>query len=40
MQIPETKRLIPKGFELGTGAPKETIVQNHLDIALLNVFYI
>ena len=43
MKTPETKRVIPKGFELGTiesGAPNENIVQSHLDIALLNVFYI
>ena len=34
MKIPKTKRVIPKGFELGTiesGAPNENIVQNHLD---------
>ena len=43
MKIPETKRVIPKGFELGTiesGAPNENITQNHLDLALLNVLYI
>ena len=43
MKIPETKRVIPKGFELGTiepGAPNENIIQNHLDLALFNVFYI
>ena len=43
MKILETKRVISKVFELGTiesGAPNENIVQNHLDIALLNVFYI
>ena len=39
-----TERLRPKGatlFELQvyeTGAPNEKIVQNHLNIALLNVF--
>ena len=33
MKIPETKRVIPKGFELGTiesGAPNENIVQKPL----------
>ena len=43
MKVPETKRVIPKEFELGkieSGAPNENIVQNHLDIALLKVFYI
>ena len=42
MKIPETKRVIPKGFELRTiesGAPNENIVQNHLDIIIIIIIF-
>ena len=34
----ELKLILSKGILMTTGAPNENIVQNHLNIALLNVF--